>query len=67
MPVGDAFAGPWLCTIAWEFVLNDVVPVGDVAVVDRALFAFAFAIPVGDAFIGPWLCMAAPAPMGGPP
>jgi hypothetical protein len=83
MPVGEAFAGPWLCIVACELVLKLAVPVvvvegrvvvvaGPVVVIGGAfntLSGLAFIVPVGEAFIEPWLCMpaAAPAPAGGPP
>src|SRR4051812_24453248 len=83
MPVGDAFAGPWLLTVACELPLAVpvVVVVGVVigAVVvcmvlpvgglDNTLFSFACEMPVGDALPGPWLTEPAgdPPAPGGPP
>src|SRR5206468_2503875 len=83
MPVGEAFAGPWLCNVACDLVLTVPLVVGAVVVgtvvvlvvgavggvADSTLFSFACPMPVGEAFVGPWLAEAAgdPPPPGGPP
>ena len=58
MPVGEAFTGPWLCTVARELVLKFVpvvvLVVGAVVVVRfSTLFGLAFMIPVAGVLIGP--------------
>ena len=67
MPFADAFAGPWLRTVACEFVLTFVsaLVVGAEVILLRTLFGLAFMMPLDDAFAGPWLFI--PAPAGGPP
>ena len=69
MPVGEAFAGPWLWTVACELVLAFTPVVGGVVVVRLStLSGLALMMPLGEAFTVPWTLTPAdaPAPAGGP-